>query len=125
MAPSTPSALGKLIKDVRGRAGVSIQALARKAQIAPILISRVESGVRPNLDTGTLVKIADALGVDVVPLLVASGVIPAGRGAPKRGLAVDDRHALAERVAKLERRLQRDTVELAQIRESLLRRTRD
>ncbi len=124
-AASTPSALGKLIKDVRSRAGVSIQALARKAQIAPILISRVESGVRPNLDPGTLAKIADALAVDVVPMLVASGVIPAGRGGSKRALSVDDRHVLAERVAKLERRLQRDVVELADIREALLRRPRD
>jgi len=113
--------LGKLIRDVRSRAGVSIQALARKAQIAPILISRVESGVRPNLEPGTLVKIADALAVDVVPMLVASGVIPAGRRGAKRGLSVDDRHALAERIAKLERRLQRDAVELAEIREALLR----
>jgi transcriptional regulator with XRE-family HTH domain len=124
-AASTPSSLGALINDVRTRAGVSIQALARKAKIAPILISRVESGVRANLEPATLVKIADALAIDVVPLLVASGVIPAGRQAPKWELSVDDRHALAERIIKLERRLERDRVELAEIRTALLRRPRD
>lgn len=106
---------------MRSRAGVSIQALARKAKIAPILISRVEAGVRPNLDAATLVKIAEALDIDIVPLLVASGVIPAGRPNSKRTLAVDDRHELAERIAKLERRLDRDRIELADIREALLR----
>lgn len=127
---STPSALGKALKEYRSRAGVSIQALARKAKVAPILISRVESGVRPSLEAATLLKIADALGVDVLPLLVAGGLIPAGvlkRGAnaAKKPLLVDDRHALAERVAKIERRLERDRAELASIREALLSPPRD
>lgn len=119
-AAATPSTLGKLIKDVRSRAGLSVQALARKADLAPILISRVESGVRAKLEPATLAKIADALNIDVLPLLVASGVIPATRRTATRRLSVDDRHALAERVAKLERRLERDRTELSEIRKALL-----
>jgi transcriptional regulator with XRE-family HTH domain len=117
---ATPSALGKLIKEVRSRAGLSVQALARKASVAPIMISRVESGVRAKLEPATLAKLADALQIDVVPLLIASGVMPASRRDVTRRLTVDDRHALAERVAKLERRLDRDRAELSEIRKALL-----
>jgi transcriptional regulator with XRE-family HTH domain len=123
-AAGTPSTLGKVLKDLRSQAGLSIQALARRAKVAPILISRVESGVRATLEAETLAKIAAALDVDVVPLLVAAGVIPPTR-ARRRQLPVDDRHALAERLAKIERRLERDRRELADIREALLRRHRD
>jgi transcriptional regulator with XRE-family HTH domain len=114
-----------MLKDLRTRAGVSIQALARLADVAPIVISRVETGVRPNLDPATLAKLADALGVDVVPFLVAAGVIPPTRQHTKSALSIDDRHALAERVAKIERRLERDRIELADIREALKRGARD
>lgn len=70
-------------------------------------------------------KIADALGIDVVPLLVATGVIPPSRRVANRSVSVDDRHALAERIAKLERRMERDRVELADIRQALLQQPPD
>ena len=54
--------LGKHLKEVRVRAGISQAELARRMGVSPAMISQYETGARsPKMDT--LKKIADALGV--------------------------------------------------------------
>ena len=53
------------IKEIRNEKGMSQEELSVKSGISRTIISVLESGTRTNTSAGTLLKIADALGVGV------------------------------------------------------------
>ena len=53
------------IKEIRNEKGMSQEELSVKSGISRTIISGLESGTRANTSAGTLLKIADALGVGV------------------------------------------------------------
>lgn len=53
------------IKEIRNEKGMSQEELSVKSGISRTIISGLESGTRTNTSSGTLLKIADALGVGV------------------------------------------------------------
>lgn len=58
----------KTIKAIRDKRGISQREMARRMGVHPSVYNRFENGTRtPN--TGTIVKIADILGVDPAELL--------------------------------------------------------
>ena len=56
--------IGRIIRFYRGRHGYTQEQLARKAGIAPTSVVRLEKGEVERPHVSTLVKVADALGVD-------------------------------------------------------------
>jgi len=61
--------LGKNIKRIRKRRGLSQMRLAEKADLHCTYISQIECGIRPNVSLRTVVKIAHALGLSVDGLM--------------------------------------------------------
>jgi transcriptional regulator with XRE-family HTH domain len=57
--------MGYRIKEIRNEKGMSQEELSVKSGISRTIISGLESGTRANTSAGTLLKIADALGVGV------------------------------------------------------------
>jgi len=59
------SKIGENIKKLRLKAGISQDALSKKADLAFHTISKIESGLTPNPRIDTVKKIADAVGVSL------------------------------------------------------------
>ncbi len=57
--------MGYKIKEVRLKKRMSQRELAEKSGVSRTIISGLESGTRAETSTGTLLRIADALGVKV------------------------------------------------------------
>lgn len=74
--------LGPRLKELRGRAGLSLRELARQAEVSPSLVSQIENGKsRPSVST--LYTFARLLDVPVDELFDAEGApdaVRAGRG---------------------------------------------
>ena len=63
-APATAKAIGHLVKELRGKAGITTTELAERVGISQAQISRLENG-KQGFRSATLAKIADALGYEV------------------------------------------------------------
>jgi len=61
--------LGKRIKKFRSRLNISQDQLAKKANIPFSTLVKVEAGYTPNPSMDTLIKIADAFGIDLDELV--------------------------------------------------------
>lgn len=57
------------LKEQREKAHMDQLTLSKKSGIGRITISRLETGAQPDVMTGTLVKLSDALGCSVSDLL--------------------------------------------------------
>ncbi|PJI06601.1 MULTISPECIES: helix-turn-helix domain-containing protein [Clostridium] len=57
------SILGKNIKNIREKKGMNAYTLSKKAHVGASTISEIESGIRQNLNSSTVMKVANALGV--------------------------------------------------------------
>ncbi|WP_234121140.1 helix-turn-helix domain-containing protein [Clostridium hydrogenum] len=66
------SILGQNIKKIREAQSTSAYKLAKDAHVGTSTISQIESGERQNLNTETLTKIAEALGVKAEDLLFST-----------------------------------------------------
>ncbi len=69
------STLGKNIKKVRQRKKMSAYKLSRLSGVAASTISQIETGQRMHMNSPTLIKIAEALGVSAEDLLFNEGEI--------------------------------------------------
>ena len=67
------SSLGRLIRRHREHAELSINELARRVDLSPSIISRIESGEHVHPRTDTLVRIASGLGTSAAELFAAAG----------------------------------------------------
>ena len=61
--------LGKRLKKFRGNLKISQDQLAKKANIPFSTLAKIEAGYTPNPSMGTLIKIADAIGVSLDELV--------------------------------------------------------
>ena len=69
----TKRRFGDLIAEARGEIGLSLRQLADRTGMEYSRLSRIEHGTRPAPDLGSIRKLADALGLDLVDLLVSAG----------------------------------------------------
>jgi transcriptional regulator with XRE-family HTH domain len=63
--PKNVSTIGENLKKLRLKAGLSQDALSKRADLAFHTISKIEAGVTPNPTIDTVKKLADALGVSL------------------------------------------------------------
>ena len=68
------SRLGRRIKLLRERAGLSQHELAARSGVSRTTIASIETGIRPSLLVDNAVKLADALGVSL-DLLVRGDIL--------------------------------------------------
>lgn len=61
--------LGKRIKELRGKAKISQDQLAKKADIPFSTLVKIEAGYTPNPSMETLIKIADAFEITIDDLI--------------------------------------------------------
>ena len=61
--------LGKRIKVLRSKSNISQDQLAKKANIPFSTLVKIEAGYTPNPSMETLIKIADAFGIDLDELV--------------------------------------------------------
>jgi transcriptional regulator with XRE-family HTH domain len=66
--------VGKLIRDLRMQVGISGLALATSASVDPAVLTRLETQARSGVQFATVCRLAEALGVSVEELAVASGL---------------------------------------------------
>lgn len=71
--PKRDILLGRLIRRYRENAQLSINELARRIDLSPSIISRVESGEHAQPRSETLVRIASGLGISAAELFAAAG----------------------------------------------------
>jgi XRE family transcriptional regulator of biofilm formation len=64
-----PKRLGSVLKALRKREGLSLDALAKRAEVTKPYLSMLESGHRKNPSLNVLRRLARALGVPVTQLL--------------------------------------------------------
>jgi transcriptional regulator with XRE-family HTH domain len=74
-------ALGEHIKHLRSAQGLGLREAARRAQVDPTWLSRLEQGIYGSPDPRAIGKVARALEVDVEELYVVAG-LSTGRGLP-------------------------------------------
>lgn len=74
--------LGLRVKELRVAKGLTQEAFAARVDMLTPNYARIEQG-RQNLTLDTLVRVADALGVDVRDLFVTPSIGPSQRGRPK------------------------------------------
>jgi len=67
--PSSPSSLGKRIKEIRKNKGLTQEELARKADVAYTTLTKVENKAIKNPSFETVVAIAKGLEVDFDELI--------------------------------------------------------
>jgi transcriptional regulator with XRE-family HTH domain len=67
--------VGELVREVREEEGMAIRELARRSDLSPALLSRLERGEMKRSSPTTIATIARALGRHPLPLLVAARVI--------------------------------------------------
>jgi transcriptional regulator with XRE-family HTH domain len=79
--------VGVRISEIRGQAALTQQDLATRVQTSVQWISRVETG-RENLTLTTLVKLANALEVNVIDFFTTPSKAPrkSGRGRPRKSV---------------------------------------
>ncbi len=65
----TAKRLGRMLKALRERKGLTQMKLAKKAKLAQSYIAKIESGVKQNPSLTILQRLAKALGVPVTELL--------------------------------------------------------
>jgi transcriptional regulator with XRE-family HTH domain len=65
----SPQRIGRVLKRIREREGLSQLELAKRAKVAQAYISEMEAGQKKNPGIETLQKLAKALGVPVTELL--------------------------------------------------------
>jgi transcriptional regulator with XRE-family HTH domain len=65
----SPQRIGRVLKKIREREGLSQLELAKRAKVAQAYISEMEAGQKKNPGIDTLRKLAKALGVPVTELL--------------------------------------------------------
>jgi transcriptional regulator with XRE-family HTH domain len=63
--PKNVSTIGENLKKLRLKAGLSQDALSKRADLAFHTISKIEAGATPNPTIDTVKKLADALGVSL------------------------------------------------------------
>jgi transcriptional regulator with XRE-family HTH domain len=99
--------LGAALREARERAGLSQSALGQLAGLAPNMISRIESGERPNPQFATIARIAKAIGVSLDTIAADCGLMPKGGPAMDSGnaIVVGDLLAIAREVANLQERV--------------------
>lgn len=73
MSEKSISSLGTNIKRIRESKGISAYRLAKLADIGKSTISQIETGDRHNLNSSTVIKIAEALGVSTQDLMFEEG----------------------------------------------------
>ena len=66
--------MGYKIKEVRESKHMTQEELAKKSGISRATISAMENGVERNTTSGTLVKLAEALGVTIDQIFYAQNV---------------------------------------------------
>ena len=82
---SAPPPFARAVAAAMTRRGVGLRELCRRAAVDPSLLSKMLSGKRPPpSDQETLARLARALELDVVELIVAAGVLPAQWDALRR-----------------------------------------
>lgn len=86
MPKETPEKLfvlvGRRIAEIRKREGLTQAQLAERLEFSVQYLSRVELGT--NLTLGTMVKIANAIGVKVIELMQPGANEPVRRGRPRK-----------------------------------------
>jgi transcriptional regulator with XRE-family HTH domain len=82
---SAPPPFARAVAEAMTRRGLGLRELCRRAGVDPSLLSKMLSGKRPPpSDQETLARLARALELDVVELVVAAGVLPAQWDALRR-----------------------------------------
>jgi transcriptional regulator with XRE-family HTH domain len=77
--------IGKGLKAARERAGLTQNALARRARMTASQVSQVESGKRVDPQFSTVARLAIALGVSLDEIAALGGFdVPPGRQVPVR-----------------------------------------
>lgn len=75
MSPTAPFA--RLVSDAMRRGGLALREVCRRAELDPSLMSKVLAGKRnPPADEDSLRRLAAALSVDPIELIVGAGVLP-------------------------------------------------
>lgn len=82
------SEIGQIVKRERLQRRLSQRKMAQRAGLSNTAISDVESGKNPRPSADLLVKAARGLGIEVAPLLVASGYLEAEALPSERFVAV-------------------------------------
>jgi hypothetical protein len=81
MSAAVPS-FSRLVAEAMARRGVGLRELCRRADLDPSFFSKVLGGKRnPPSDEGTLRRVAGALELDPVEVIVSAGLIPTDWGA--------------------------------------------
>ena len=90
--------LGTTVRALRMERNMSQSQLARAAKVARSYVSMIESGMRTNIGTDTLARLAGALGLSAGAILGRAGI--AQQSAEPLGLSLEARQ-LAERIDAL------------------------
>lgn len=68
MTVSQPTTLGRNLRRLRGRLGLTQEEVAQRAHLSRVAVTAIESGLVTNPQAQTLARLADALGVDIASL---------------------------------------------------------
>jgi transcriptional regulator with XRE-family HTH domain len=79
--------IGKALKAIREEAGLTQNALARRAKMTASQVSQIESGKRPDPQFSTIARLAAALGVSLDEVAAQSGFETSA--APRSAVARD------------------------------------
>jgi Predicted transcriptional regulators len=75
--------IARVLRDLRKEARLSVQALGKRAGLAPSTVSKIENDqISPTYDT--LLRLADGLSVDIAELFAGNGGMTTGRRAVTR-----------------------------------------
>lgn len=81
MSAAAPS-FSRLVADAMASRGLGLRELCRRAELDPSFLSKVLAGKRnPPSEEGALRRIAEALDLDAVEVIVSAGLIPTDWGA--------------------------------------------
>jgi transcriptional regulator with XRE-family HTH domain len=76
MSAAAPS-FSRLVSDAMARRGLGLRELCRRAEVDPSFLSKVLAGKRnPPTDEDVLRRVAGALELDAVEVIVSAGLIP-------------------------------------------------
>lgn len=82
MSSSSETAFSRLVAAAMERRGVGLRELCRRAELDPSFLSKVLAGKRnPPSEEKTLRRVASALELDPVEVIVSAGLIPSDWGA--------------------------------------------
>lgn len=83
---SRPTALGRYIAEAREERGLSVNELARRVGLSGPYLSQIERGARADPHPRLLRRLASALHVSVVALMVKANYLTAQEASPRRYL---------------------------------------